>query len=119
MLTSVASLVSYSVDSNDGNDMTAHLADLCSIGSTMASALAYAKQLYEAEFAYNIVLVKNDPKVKWSPNELRDLAKAKSSDSSAMYEVAQGLDRHLGKKIDSLRSIISYRKTEIENSLKG
>ena len=90
------------------------------MGGNMADVEAKAKILADRAMAENLMSLRQEgieTGIKFSPNELRDLAKARSADEIGVYDMAVNLDRFLSKKIDSLRTMISMRKTELENAM--
>lgn len=116
-LNSIAAMLQQVIDTEDVGSMLQHLSELSAIGANMAQAEARAKVIADREMAVNLKQIRDTnikQGTKMSPNELRDFAKAASGDAVGLYDMAQNLDRFLSKKIDSLRTMISLRKTEME-----
>ena len=107
----------------NGDDVSAlmtSLNKLSALGSNMAFAEGRAKVIADRSMADKLkgLRSRNDSQgVKMSPNELRDFAKAMAGDEIGLYDMAVNLDRFLSKRIDSLRTMISMKKSELENNM--
>lgn len=92
------------------------LSDLINISGLSAEIVPSAKLEYRNKQEKVILDLMENP-VNLSASATNELIKARAAKEEAFYDYTALLDKRLSYSMDALRSIISLRKTEIQNSL--
>jgi len=92
------------------------LSDLVNISGLSAELVPSAKLTYRTAQERVILHLMENP-VNLSASATNELIKARTGKEESFWEYCALLDKRLSYSIDALRSIISLRKVEIENSI--
>lgn len=118
----VRALIEQPVATEDLDGMANYLMELKSMSGLSAANMANAKQVWREKQKKRIEQLINDDQeiltLKSLPaSTINDLVKASCGAEEAQYEYADRLDKRISYVIDSVRTIISLRKAEMEKSL--
>lgn len=92
------------------------LSDLINMSGLSAEIVPSAKLEYRNKQEKVILHLMENP-VNLSASATNELIKARTAKEEALWEYCELLNKRLGYAQEALRSIISLRKTEIQNSL--
>lgn len=112
----IKDVVDANYNPEDIKKVQGQLVRLTSISSNVADVLGWSKKvLLDAKEEARRKVVKAGLTAK----EVEIVIDSKVSDQEAFYLFCKTLEQHVRSHIDSVRTIISLRKTEIENNLKS
>lgn len=118
----VRKLLEQDVSTEDLDGLMEYLMDLKSISGLSASNMANAKALWREKQKERIEkFLTDDEDIKTleslPASTLNELVKASTGAEEAQYEYADRLDKRISYVMDSIRTIISLRKAEMDNSI--
>lgn len=109
-------IIDRKVDILDIEALLGKLSDLINVSGLAAEIVPSAKLEYRNKQETVILDLMENP-VNLSASATNELIKARSAKEESFAEYCALLDKRLSYSIDGLRSIISLRKVEIQNSL--
>lgn len=113
---SLRMIIDRKVDILDIEALLGKLSDLINVSGLSAEVVPSAKLEYRNKQETVILDLMENP-VNLSASATNELIKARSAKEESFAEYCALLDKRLSYSIDGLRSIISLRKVEIQNSL--
>ena len=113
-LKSIRDLIDVNTNEVDIDSITGHAQDLAAMIGLSAECKAEAKRKVEEARLISLRSLLGDKKV--TPSVLLKMADGAIADELYLLEYADRLNAGLTHKLDLLRSVISLRKTEMENS---
>lgn len=113
---SVRMIIDRDVDILDIESLIKKLSDLTNISGLSAELVPKARMAYRETQEATIIQFMNNP-IDLPVSTLNDLIKAKTRKEEGMLEYCERLDKRISYTQESLRTIISLRKTEISNSI--
>jgi len=114
-IAAIRACIDMDVDNSDTEGMTGKVLMLTRMIGL--SSEVKARALKDFNDAKLIAYAKHKPD-KLTPNVLKIVIEGETSEESAKLELADRLNAGIVHAIDGLRTIISLRKSELENSLK-
>ncbi len=114
-LTFISNEINVQYDAENIEEMAHHLSIASSLGGTIASAKSNAEYIMLKSMGEALSRLKKGD-IKYSPNEIRDKMKADCAYQISIYTMSDTLQKELGNRIDSLRTLISVKKYEMEQS---
>ncbi|MFK7900918.1 MAG: hypothetical protein AB8B61_09195 [Cyclobacteriaceae bacterium] len=111
----VMEIMNTQYNHRDINFVQEHLIQLCSISGLVAETLAISTENYN--IAKNESYEKNKLQG-LKVAELQSIIDKECCNEEAIKIYCKTIEQHLRSHIDSARTIISYQKSELENSLK-
>ena len=114
-LNAIRGILDVDVSQVDVSDVKTKLSKLTSLMGTSAETMASAKKLLHEK---ELEVFATGRVEKMAPSVANKYLQAMCKDEIAIYEHSDRLHSGLVHCIDGLRSILSYTKSEMENSLK-
>lgn len=105
--------ISERIDQSNPDELTGKLGELASLQSTATFALAMSEQLYAEKIAE---LVEMPAYSKLSATDKKMLFAGLAKHEAYYVTMNERLSKNLSYSIESMRSILSYKKSEMENS---
>lgn len=115
-LTSIRGLLDVNTSDVDTDSIAGHAQDLAAMIGLSAECKADARRRMEEARLIALKALIGDKKV--TPSILLKMADGAISEEIKVFEYADRLNAGITHKLDLMRSIISLRKTEIENSMR-
>ncbi|MBL4654176.1 MAG: hypothetical protein JKY53_15130 [Flavobacteriales bacterium] len=109
-------VIDREVDILDIEGLLKKLSDLVNISGLSAEIVPSAKLVYRAAQERVILDLMNSP-VQLSASTTNDLIKARTGKEESFWEYTVLLDKRLSYSQEAIRTIISLRKTELQNSI--
>jgi hypothetical protein len=114
-LNAIRTILDMDVSEVDISDVKTKLSKLTSLMGTSAEAIASCKKLLHEK---ELEVFATGKVEKMAPSVANKYLAAMCKEEAAMYDYSDRLHSGLVHCIDGLRSILSYTKSEMENSLK-
>lgn len=116
-LNSIRALLDADVSNAIIEDVQAKAINLSQMMGLSAEAMASAKKLLD-EKEIEIFVTKSKDMEKFSPSVQIRFLKAHCKEEAAIYEYSDRLQSGIVHSLDTLRTVISLYKTELQNSMK-
>lgn len=116
-LNAIRSLLDADVSSAIIEDVQTKVIQLTQMTGLSAETMASARKLLD-EKELEIFVIKSKEMEKFSPSVQIRFLKTHCKDEAAIYEYADRLNSAITHSLDSLRTVISLYKTELQNSMK-
>lgn len=111
---SIRDLLDVDTSKCELNDLTDHAQQLSAMIGLSSECKAEARQFLESARLVALKMFSGDKKV--TPSIILKMADGACADQIKVYEYSDRLNAGITHKLDTLRTIISLRKTEMENS---
>jgi len=113
MVTQIGKAIEEQIDRDNPDELTGKLQELASLQSTASWSLAMAKQLYNTKIASLLI---SDFHKSYTATDRKSIFLELAKEELFILNLVERYVANISHSIESIRSILSYKKLEFEQS---